>query len=64
MSRVIKGTRDLKTGQTIMKGAYGGNRRIRCPKCQQNVAIPMQDNNGQNILQCQGCGTTFKSTPM
>ena len=63
MSRVIRGTKDLKN-RIVMKSPQGGTGRIRCPKCQ-GLAVPATDNaTGQPVLQCSGCGTKFSSKPM
>lgn len=61
MGRIIRGTGDAK--RVILKKAPGGERKIRCPKCQ-GLAVPALSRNGTKVLRCSTCSTEFTSTKL
>ena len=62
MPRIIRGTKDMKTGATILKGGAGGISKIRCPSCGQH-AQPA-DVSGKPGYACGACGNKFTRTRM
>lgn len=63
MSRIIRGTQDLK-GRIISKQATGGMGRIRCPKCQGLAVDAVDTKTGQKVKRCNGCGRQFTTVAM
>ena len=62
MPRIIRGTRDARTGATILKGGSGGISKIRCPSCGAHAQPATVDN--KPGYACAACGNKFKSTKM
>ena len=63
MSRIIKGTRDLK-GRIVMKQATGGMGRLRCMKCQGLMIDALDTTTGTPVKRCQGCGQQVTITTL
>ena len=69
--KAIQRTDSLKTTKTLADGktqevyaaAPGGMRKIQCPRCASNNAIPSKGNNGQTVYRCS-CGAQFTSVRM
>ena len=66
----INRTHRLENSQKLAGGATliyaespGGLRKIRCPRCQQSMAMPSNTPNGQKCYVCP-CGCRFTSTGM
>lgn len=62
MPRIIRGTKDMKSGVTILKGGAGGVSKIRCPTCS-GFAQPAKVN-GKDGFACGSCGNKFTKTAM
>lgn len=62
MARIVttKTAKRLAGGQTVLREAEGGMRRIRCPATHQ-VATPTTDESGNTVLRAPD-GTTYKTT--
>lgn len=63
MSKVVKGTKDLKKYR-VVKGP-ADTRQVRCTnqKCK-NLATQVPDGKGGMVYQCSACGAKFLFTRM
>lgn len=61
MPRIIRGTKDAKTGATILKGGAGGISKIRCT-CGAHAQPATV--NGKPGYVCGACGNKFTSSRM
>lgn len=59
MSKVIKGTKDLRTVRVI-KGQKD-TRQLRCPNCKE-LATQVPDGKGGTMTKCPSCQSTFNCT--
>lgn len=61
----LKHTKTLADGKTqeVYAASPGGLRKIQCPRCHANNAVPSKGNNGQTVYRCT-CGAQFTSTKM
>ena len=56
--------RKLPDGKTLLyEEVPGGMRKIRCPRCQHSIAVPLQTPDGKTTYRCK-CGCTFQSTKL
>ena len=62
MPRIIRGTKDMRTGATILKGGAGGISKIRCPSCGGQAQPATVDN--KPGFACGNCGSKFKKQKM
>lgn len=60
--KIIRGTQDAR-GVVYQKQPEGGTGRLRCMKCQQIMA-KVRLANGQEVVQCQGCGASHTTSSM
>lgn len=64
-NKVIRGTRDFKTGKQIgiVKTSHpAGFAKMRCSACHQGLAILTTNNIGQKVYKCQRCQSEFTVT--
>ena len=62
MPRIIRGTKDAKTGATILKGGSGGVTKITCPSCGGHAQL--SDVNNSKGYSCTRCGNKFTAKKM
>lgn len=62
MPKIIRGTRDMRTGATILKGGSGGIKKVVCPTCGGHAQPATVDN--KPGYACARCGSKFKSQKM
>lgn len=64
MGKLVRGTRDARTGVTAIRSPDGGYDKIRCPRCGA-LAVKALSPDGKPVLKCQGpCGSTFRTKSM
>lgn len=56
--------RDVGNGVSVKyEETPGGMRKVRCPKCGSQYAVPAKTANGKDVLKCN-CGAVITSTRM
>ena len=59
-----RAVKQLPNGTTVVKtSAVKGMRQMRCPSCH-NMAGPVKDHTGKDVIQCGACGRRFTAQRM